>query len=177
MNRPKSHLETLRGRLRIATEESRILEGLRSLEAILTNWCRGSRIVQWFLAEPDPEVIVIDLRETYTAGPIIRALDWAITRVDHVAERTGITAAANRTAARIEAEPLRLAGILVFVCALGGVIASLAAGDISAGWLILAGFALLVTRERRSASELAETRVGCALIAAFEPPEPPEKRE
>jgi hypothetical protein len=50
-------------------------------------------------------------------------------------------------------------------------------GGVTPGWLIVAGLAVLVTRERRSASELAETRVGRALIAAFEPPEPPEKDE
>lgn len=34
----------------------------------------------WLTAEPEPEVIVIDLRETYTIGPLIAALD-RVTRV------------------------------------------------------------------------------------------------
>jgi hypothetical protein len=176
MNRPESHFETLRNRLGIATEESRILERLRGFEAILTNWCRGSRIVQWFLSEPDPEVIVIDLRETYTVGPVIRALEWSAVRTNHLAERTGLADAARRTTAWVESAPMRAAGWLVFACALGGLLASLVAGGTVAGWLVVAGLALLATREHRSASELAETRIGQALIASFQPPEPPEKR-
>jgi hypothetical protein len=34
---------------------------------------RGLR--QWLTTEPDPDVIVIDLRETVTVGPIVLALD------------------------------------------------------------------------------------------------------
>lgn len=36
---------------------------------------RLSYLYRWFTAEPDPDVIVIDLRETYTVGPVIALLD------------------------------------------------------------------------------------------------------
>lgn len=32
----------------------------------------------WLIAEPEPEVIVIDLRETVTMGPVIVLLDWVV---------------------------------------------------------------------------------------------------
>ncbi|WP_117594493.1 hypothetical protein [Haloprofundus halophilus] len=35
----------------------------------------NSYLYRWLTAEPDPEVIVIDLRETYTVGPFVRLLD------------------------------------------------------------------------------------------------------
>lgn len=35
---------------------------------------RASWLYRWLTAEPEPEVIVIDLRETYTVGPLIAAL-------------------------------------------------------------------------------------------------------
>ncbi|MUV59818.1 hypothetical protein [Halobacterium sp. CBA1126] len=41
----------------------------------LTRVVQGSFLYRWLTAEPDPEVIVIDLRETYTVGPFIAILD------------------------------------------------------------------------------------------------------
>lgn len=41
---------------------------------------RDSWLYRWLTAEPEPEVVVIDLRETYTVGPLIAALD-RVTRV------------------------------------------------------------------------------------------------
>ncbi|MXR41842.1 hypothetical protein GRX01_10905 [Halobaculum sp. WSA2] len=41
---------------------------------------RHSFFYRWLTKEPEPEVIVIDLRETWTVGPIIALLDWAIER-------------------------------------------------------------------------------------------------
>jgi hypothetical protein len=169
------YLEGVRDRLTSAVERSAVAGAFESVEATLTRWCRGSKIVQWFLAEPDPEVIVIDLRETYTVGPIIRALEWTAVRTNRLAERTGLAAAARRTTDWLESAPVRAVGWLLFACALGGLLASLLTDGTLAGWLLVAGLALLGTRERRSASELAETRIGRAVIAAFEPPEPPEK--
>jgi hypothetical protein len=32
-------------------------------------------LYQWLTAEPEPEVIVIDLRDSYTVGPILAILD------------------------------------------------------------------------------------------------------
>jgi hypothetical protein len=44
-------------------------------------WLTGSALYQWLTAEPEPEVIVIDLRETWTVGPLLELLDRIITRV------------------------------------------------------------------------------------------------
>ncbi|WP_336135398.1 hypothetical protein [Natronomonas amylolytica] len=170
-----TYLGGFRDRLASAVERSRVIGAFEGIESTLQQWASGSRIVRWFLAEPEPEVIVIDLRETYTVGPVIRALDWAVARGDRLAERTGLTSALRRTTQRIEAEPLSVVGWILFAFALGGLATSFVSGSLSAGWLLLAGFGLLAIRERRSASELAETRVGRGLIAAFEPPEPPER--
>ena len=32
-------------------------------------------------ADPDPDVIVIDLRETLTVGPVIVAIEWIVDRI------------------------------------------------------------------------------------------------
>jgi hypothetical protein len=39
---------------------------------------RSSWLYRWLTADPDPDVIVIDLRETRTVGPVIELLDRTI---------------------------------------------------------------------------------------------------
>ncbi|WP_353635031.1 hypothetical protein ABSL23_05815 [Halobacterium sp. NMX12-1] len=48
---------------------------LESTGTRLTRVVQGSFLYRWLTAEPDPDVIVIDLRETYTVGPFIAILD------------------------------------------------------------------------------------------------------
>lgn len=65
----------------------RALSGSRFITAVKTGvgraetFVRNSWLYGWLTAEPEPEVIVIDLRETWTVGPFITVLDWAIERV------------------------------------------------------------------------------------------------
>ncbi|NHN60133.1 MULTISPECIES: hypothetical protein [Halorussus] len=51
---------------------------------IVTSWFRQSFIYRWLTTEPDPDVIVIDLRETYTVGPVIALLDRLVPTVDRM---------------------------------------------------------------------------------------------
>ena len=62
---------TLGRHLDDATRTSRFAATLRTLE----RWLRASYCYRWLTAEPDPDVIVIDLRETYAVGPFIALLD------------------------------------------------------------------------------------------------------
>jgi len=41
---------------------------------------QNSFLYRWLTKEPEPEVIVIDLRETWTVGPIVALLDWTVER-------------------------------------------------------------------------------------------------
>ena len=47
----------------------------RSIAAV----ARDSRLYRWLTAEPEPTVVVIDLRETYTVGPVIALIDRLVT--------------------------------------------------------------------------------------------------
>ena len=172
-------------RFEAAIENSATARSARRVEATIARWAAGSRIVQWFMAEPDPDVVVIDLRETYTVGPVLRATVRIVEWTAETGEETGITGAANSLSRRIEAEPVRVAGVAAVLVGLVGCVATVTAGAGSnltgyalsepvGGWLVLLGLGLLATRERRSAAELAETRVGRAVRAAFAPPEPPQ---
>lgn len=47
----------------------------RSLAGRLSQWVRAGYLYRWLTAEPDPDVVVIDLRETYAVGPVIALVD------------------------------------------------------------------------------------------------------
>lgn len=54
-----------------AAAHARVTRSLRTVK----RWGGYSFLYRWLTKEPDPDVIVIDLRETYTVGPIIAILD------------------------------------------------------------------------------------------------------
>ena len=56
-----------------AAENSTLARLLSTLGA----WLCASYCYRWLTAEPDPEIVVIDLRKTYTVGPFIALLDRA----------------------------------------------------------------------------------------------------
>jgi hypothetical protein len=65
-------------RVRRGVGNSRLVTAGETAGRWITTAVRNSWLYGWLTAEPEPEVIVIDLRETYTVGPFIAALDWAI---------------------------------------------------------------------------------------------------
>lgn len=168
-------LATVRDRLSRAIETSRLVGAARDAVATLARWTGGSLIVRWFLAEPDPAVLVVDLRETYTVGPLLRLGTWTGGNARRLVVGSGLETGASTAAGRFEDAPLRrLGAIVATVALLGSLAGALGGGDVG-GWLLLLGAALLATRVRRSASELAESRVGRALLNAVEPPEAPDR--
>jgi len=74
---------------------SRVRVGLDAARGVVSQWVDGAQVVatadavgarlgtvvraswlyRWLTAEPDPHVVVIDLRETYTVGPLLAAID------------------------------------------------------------------------------------------------------
>ena len=154
------------------------VEGARTarLGARLRAFATASWLYRWLTSEPEPDVIVIDLRETRSVGPAIAAT-----------ERVGRTLAAGLPTSwlgdrlrglglAVRERPIRIASL----AALGALAATLplvvAAGTpaLAVAYLAGAGLAALGTRSRRSLAELRETRAWGLLAAAFEPPEPPE---
>jgi hypothetical protein len=57
--------------LATTADVSALANGTRTL----AHWTRQSVGYRWLTKEPDPDVVVIDLRETYTVGPVIALLD------------------------------------------------------------------------------------------------------
>jgi hypothetical protein len=136
---------------------------------------RGSYLYRWLTAEPDPDVIVIDLRETWTVGPVITMLDWLLGIVENAAERSPVVARATAGYERTLAAPIRVGGGAALVtAALAGVVGIVSGGRAAlflAAALLAVG--LLGRFEDRSWAELRQTRPVELLIAALEPPAPP----
>jgi hypothetical protein len=146
-----------------------------------------SRIFEWLTAEPDPEVIVIDLRETRTTGWVISTLD----RVRARAEQDLMPALPAATVTRggyfvrnqLVARPFRGVGVGLAVVANAGLLTTLLGSEdpVTPVTLFLFAVLLLAVRAFRSdmsLDELTDTvwyRQGAAaVIAVFEPPAPPE---
>jgi hypothetical protein len=162
-------IDALSDRFAVASAESSV----SGAASTVGDWIRGSWSYRWLTAEPDPDVIVIDLRETYTVGPIIHVLDRV---VDPLADAWG-GSAVEATLSGIADAPVRALGIVAVVAVLIETALSLALGDLTqSGLLVRAvvfGLAALAIQVPLSASELAETRTGRLLRAVLEPPEPP----
>jgi hypothetical protein len=160
-----------------AARESRLGHVWRRTTAAV----RSSYLYRWLTAEPEPEVIVIDLRETWTVGPFIHLLDAILDRVLPAVEDSRIAAAVRRGVSHTLAAPAVVTGLGVLGVGLLLALVSVAAGTLGttrlglAAGLVIAG--VVATRERRSWAELRETRPVELLIAALEPPAPPGESE
>lgn len=156
---------------------SRIVSAVRAAGSRASLWVRHSALYQWLTAEPDPEVIVIDLRETWTVGPFLRVLDWVIDRLIDAATGSRAVAVAQRGVSETRAAPLRVIGLVTAVLGLaiagGGLLGGISTTRLSVGvGLAVAG--LIAMQDDRTWATLRETRPVELMIAALEPPDPPD---
>jgi hypothetical protein len=142
---------------------------------------RSSYLYRWLTAEPDPDVIVIDLRETRTVGPFIRLLDAVLDRLLPAVNDSGVTTVLNTAGRYVLKAPAVVAGLALLIVGFAIGLASVVTGNTETARLGLAATLAIVgaitTRERRSWRELRETKPVAIAIAALEPPEPPEQSE
>mgnify|MGYP000153296760 CR=1 FL=1 len=142
---------------------------------------RASWVYRWLTAEPEPDVVVIDLRETAVVGPILALLDRLLAPFvrNWQAARTGTVVA--RLSARFVARPIQAVSIVAIAAIHTNLFVlfaldSLSRNALGAGLLVTA-LALAGTRVTRSADELAETDVYELAVKLLAPPEPPERDE
>jgi len=165
-------------RVRAARDGPTVLGALDGPGLTLDRWIRSSWLYRWLTAEPEPDVIVIDLRETYTVGPVLAALDRAVERAaprwrDSAPDRTLAWASTTVTNA-----PVGVASWIAILALVGSLLTSIVSGRTPPGaLLVVLGLALLGTRERRSAAELRGSRAGRAIAALLVPPDLSEERE
>jgi hypothetical protein len=165
---------TIRIRDRLASRFEPLTRRLDATDRALLQVVHGSRLHRWFTTDPDPEPIVIDLRETYTTGPVIALLD----RVASAADAPTLTATVGDLVRRIVAAPARAAGAVLCLAFSASLLATIAAGDLTAPVYLFhalgLGLGLIAFRERRDFEALAEAPVWGALLAIFAPPPAPD---
>lgn len=144
----------------------------RKIECVV----RASFLYRWLTAEPDPEVIVIDLRETHTVAPFIALLDWLLAGLARAARGSGVVEGYRALRREFVKTPVRLVGIGLGTVGATWIVLAILASSIT--WVAIAlglvFIGLLAVRDRRSLAAVRETRLYELLAAAFTPPEPPE---
>ena len=144
----------------------------------ITRAVRASWLYRWLTAEPDPEVIVIELRETAIVGPLLGILDWLLVRLLAHWGGSVLSGITDRSLGVLRARPIQV----ISTAALAGITATLVLEIVSgtpsasAVGVRLLGMSLTLagTRLTYSTAELAETRIYDVIVALLEPPEPPE---
>ncbi|ACV47596.1 MULTISPECIES: hypothetical protein [Halomicrobium] len=168
-----------------AEEVARLPDGSHTIQIgqSLTGWItdvtRESSLYRWLTKEPDPEVMVIDLAETYTVGPFIRLLDRLIPYVERAWNGSVLKRTTARTAELVRDVPIKVASVLFIAVLLAQTIQLLPSiqneptttlGIHAVAWLLaLGGLRVDWTLE-----ELSQSRVGRLTRALLEPPEPPD---
>lgn len=94
-----------RARAESAVQGSRLVDvvtwardRLASLGRAAGDVVRGSYLYRWLTKEPEPEIVVIDLRETWTVGPVVRVLDRAVEWVTPHWRRSTVKSGVDRVA-------------------------------------------------------------------------------
>jgi hypothetical protein len=96
-----SPIEAVGEKISAITDGSQIISAGRAIGARASEFVQESYIYRWLTKEPDPEVIVIDLRETYTVGPFIALLDRIIPHIEHAWRRSRVGSVVKRVFERL----------------------------------------------------------------------------
>ncbi|SFR90085.1 hypothetical protein SAMN05216559_0742 [Halomicrobium zhouii] len=138
---------------------------------------RDSYLVRWLTAEPEPDVVVIDLRETWTVGPVIAVLDWLAPHGLRMWHGSIARRVLNRTTTAFRDAPVKLTSVVVLGVALARLALSLGStGTVSfVAHLVVAALAVAGLRVDWTWEELRESRFGRLAAALFVPPEPPDE--
>ncbi|EMA01366.1 hypothetical protein SAMN05443574_1125 [Haloarcula vallismortis] len=83
------------------SDGSQIISAGRAISALVSEYVQESYCYRWLTKEPDPDVIVIDLRETYAFGPFITLLDQLVPHIEDAWQHSRVGAAAERVFKRL----------------------------------------------------------------------------
>jgi hypothetical protein len=142
---------------------------------------RASWLYRWLTAEPDPDVVVVDLRETVGVGPILALLDRLLGFVVRNWNRARVNTGLTRLSDRFVARPVTVASVVVLGAVLTELLVLVGLGTPSpsavGSRLLLVSVALAGTRVRASADELTDTSAHDPVVTLLSPPESPDGAE
>ncbi|MFC7213484.1 hypothetical protein ACFQO4_05230 [Saliphagus sp. GCM10025334] len=146
---------------------------------VLARYVTSSAVYRWFTAEPEPEVIVIDLRETRTVGPIFAILDRVIAFVTASLTTSRVARTGRSIADRVSARPIRVLGVCLLSALISSFLLLTVTDAITVPLAVVHGLLALVaaagTRSNATLEDLRSSRAAALLSAILEPPEPPER--
>ncbi|MCL9817473.1 hypothetical protein [Natronocalculus amylovorans] len=122
----------------------------------IRRFVESSWLYRWLTAEPDSEVIVIDLRETFSAGPVLRQLDRRIRDVISVIPSSLGLRNGFQLRSRFVVRPLRVCSFVLLVSVLAGLSSLVLTGaDIGISTFLLLALLLVAVRGTQSTRSLA----------------------
>ena len=143
----------------------------------LVRFVRESYLFRWLTAEPEPDVIVIDLRETVTVGPFLAVLDRLVPTAARAWSASRIRTSIDTTERRFKTQPVRYVSLALVVALAVRTLLALGTATVTPLELSLRVAVLLLavigTQVRYSWTELTETRAYALAVALLEPPEMP----
>lgn len=155
--------------------------GLATLGAHIARWTRHSFLYRWLTTEPDPEIIVIDLRETYTVGPLLTLLDRLVAPLMGAWQTASTHSLTQTTHGTFQKHPIRIVSVVALAALLTELAVSLVTSTLAPTGvgvrLLFLALAALGTRIRVSWAQCTESATYRYLVAALEPPEPPAAEE
>lgn len=173
---------TLEGLARVQAVGSRVLAAavITRVVSAPVHWAQASFLYRWLTADPEPEVIVIDLRETVTVGPLIAGLERGSRILVPAANRSKTGRHATGLKRYFLATPVRAVSIGILVAASVNLAASLGTQPTKVGLIARVAvllFAVLGTQITISWEELLKTTPVQLVIAVLEPPPAPENSD
>jgi len=172
------YYRTLKRKLVAAYRDSIVSRTIQGLSTTV----RNSRLVIWLTKEPEPDVIVIDLRDTYTVGPFIQLLDRLVPHAERAWSGSLLQRFSARLTEIVRHAPVKVASAfllgVVFVQTLQ-VVPTLQETSLTIFAALLTAWtvALVGLRVDWTLKELADSRVGKLMKGLFEPPELPNEND
>lgn len=97
-------IEAVGEKVSVISDGSQIIGVGRVIGARASEFVRESYCYRWLTTEPEPEIIIIDLRETYAVGPFITLLDRLIPHIEDAWRHSAVGSAARRAFERLGAD-------------------------------------------------------------------------
>lgn len=176
----QSPSEALRQTSERALSGSAVVTTVRTVATHVGRYVRTSFLYRWLTTEPDPEVIVIDLRDTWTVGPVLAVLEWIFTELDRARTNSRFGSLLDAMTQALKTRPVRAIGTVVAALGATLTVATLLTSGATTSVVIglvvlLAG--IIATRDTRDWQTLRETQLAEVLRRVLEPPAPPTDTE
>lgn len=143
-----------------------------SFDAYTTSW-----IYQWLTKEPDPEVIVIDIRYTRSVGPFLAVVDELLAFLLPATGYSLLVRTGSRTLKAFLDTPIRVASYGIMGATVAGTAFGFLIGAMNIPTtliaILLVVLAAVGTHVRMGWEEIVESPVVKFLVRLFAPPEPP----